>query len=93
MTTRTRRRRVPRPGFLSRCGLLFCAKVLCDKDRECVSEILYGHIGKAIDFYGSGKGGHDVGPKLFTRPWIIRMPRFIIDCWTQVRTEKLGDFF
>ena len=29
-----------------------------------------------------------VAPKLLTRPWTIRMPRFITDCWTHVRIEK-----
>ena len=34
-----------------------------------------------------------VAPKLFTSPWTIRMPRFITDCWTQVRMEKLAISF
>ena len=28
-------------------------------------------------------------PKLFTRPCTIRMPKFMMDCWTLVMTDKL----
>ena len=27
-------------------------------------------------------------PKLFTSPWIIRIPKFITDCWMQVRKDN-----
>ena len=29
------------------------------------------------------------GPKLFTSPWTIRMPKFITDCWIQVIEDRL----
>ena len=38
----------------------------------------------------AAKAAITVSPKLFTRPCTIRMPRFITDCWTQVRMEKLA---
>ena len=39
------------------------AEILGDKRRKGIPEILYGHIGKRIDFYSRGKGCHDGGPE------------------------------
>ena len=38
-------------------------------------------------FTATAKAAMITVPKLFTRPWIIRIPKFITDCWAQVITE------
>ena len=36
----------------------------------------------------AAKAAITAGPKLFTSPWTISMPRFMTDCWIQVRREN-----
>ena len=37
----------------------------------------------------AAKAAMITGPKLFTRPCTIRIPKFMTDCCTQVRMERL----
>ena len=39
-------------------------------------------------FTATAKAAMTAVPKLFTRPWTMRMPKFITDCCTQVRREN-----
>ena len=47
-----------------------------------------GIYAKESIFTAAAKAAMTTVPKLFTRPWTIRMPKFITDCWAQVRTEN-----
>ena len=38
--------------------------------------------------WSAAKAAITVSPKLFTSPCTMRMPKFITDCWAQVRTEN-----
>ena len=40
-------------------------------------------------FTAAAKAAITTAPKLFTSPCIIRIPKFITDCWIQVRKERL----
>ena len=41
-------------------------------------------------FTATAKAAITAVPKLLTRPWIMRMPKFITDCCRQVNKERLS---
>ena len=47
---------------------LFSPVILCDKGGKCVAEVLHRHIGKGVDFYSGGKGGHHNGAEAVDKP-------------------------
>ena len=51
------------------------------------------HVGDGVDLHRHGEGGHDRVPKLFTRPWTMRMPKFITDCCRQVKKGEIQQVF
>ena len=57
--------------------------------RKSVSEILYGHVSKGVDFYGGGKGGIIVDPSKLSQAELERLTRGYIDRIAPIIGEKM----